>query len=97
MQAHLFTGAEATHHAAGMPRTAHDFASGPVPVLHPPDWSALSTDVPFTLELGLDPEAIPLPGSLLRVEVGAEQLWFLVQEHWQQCSARLTAWAEREP
>jgi hypothetical protein len=80
VQARLFTGSAVAPSAAGIPRTAHDFMSGPVPVLHPPDWSALSTDAPFTLELALAPEAAPLPGSLVRVDVGSEQLWFLVQD-----------------
>ena len=55
-------------------------ASSSVPVLDPPDWSTLRTDTPITLDLDLPSDAMPVPGSLVRVEVGAEQLWLIVQD-----------------
>jgi len=88
VQAYLFTGTLTAHPsvphspqvAESVTGTAHDFESDPVPVLHPPDWSRVRTDTPFTLELALAPEAAPSPGSLVRIDVGAEQLWFSVQD-----------------
>ncbi|HSF30493.1 MAG TPA: hypothetical protein VLK82_08490, partial [Candidatus Tectomicrobia bacterium] len=52
----------------------------PVAVLNPPDWSTIRSDLPLSLHLDLSPAAMPAPGSLLRIEVGSEQLWLIVQD-----------------
>jgi hypothetical protein len=58
------------------PESSHS----PVAVLTPPDWSTVRTDLPFVLDLDLSPAAMPAPGSLLRIEVGVEQVWLTVQD-----------------
>jgi hypothetical protein len=59
---------------------APEGSHSPVAVLNSPDWLTIRSDIPFSLRLDLAPEAMPAPGSLVRIEVGAEQLWLIVLE-----------------
>ena len=66
--------------AQNCPPVRPDCESDPIEVLSQPDWSALDTDQPITLDLALSVADAPAPGSLVRVDVGAEQLWLTVQD-----------------
>jgi hypothetical protein len=52
----------------------------PVAVLDPPDWSTIQTDSAITLRFELPSDAMPAPGSLVRIEVGEEELWLIVKD-----------------
>lgn len=62
-------------------RSAAVFDGEPVAILNPPsDWYQATDRDAVTLELAMPIRQAPSPGSLVRVDVGHEQLWVTVED-----------------